>query len=167
MMNPEAFEGVGFVFTSGSASVGDRDEAATVIIARDRYRSVSLLSASTKRALRNWPVCDIFSDWSEEDVSAWPLRFICAHRGSRGRISYWFYERSHSVILGDQRGIVFAEQKGGMGKALGFPFGRNTMAQTDARKLSLIFSRLEGEGHALFANSDRFAAFLAELEMNA
>lgn len=163
--DPGAFRGIGFVFTSGTSTAAHRHEAAKAICARDDRLSFPLLSKQARRALTSWPIGNVFSDWPEDDVSAWPERFVCAHRGSRGGIGYWFYERSHSVILDDDRGMVFANQVRGLRRHLGFPHGRAVMANTDGDHLRSIFDYIEQGGHQLFENGEKLAEFLTELEL--
>lgn len=165
LTDPGSFRGVGFVFTSGTSTAAHRKEGADAMVEEDDARESPLLSKQARKALRDWPLGNLFSDWSAEDMSAWPFRFVCAHQGSRGGISYWFYERSHPVMVDDDRGNVFATQVGGLRRELGFQHGRKTMAATDAGRLRGIFKRVDQEGHHLFENGDRLAEFVDGLDL--
>jgi hypothetical protein len=167
LADPSAFRGVGFVFTSGTSTAAHRKEAADAMFEQDEDRDVPLLSGQDRRALRNWPLGDVFSNWAAEDISAWPLRFVCAHQGARGRTSYWFYERSHPVLVDDDRGMVFATRIGGLRRELGFQHGCEAMAKRDASRLKAIFGKVEEEGRRLFESGDRLAAFLNEFDLAA
>ncbi len=162
-----SFRGVGFVFTSGASTIEHRAEAAEACIEEDDGRNEPLLSKQTRKALRLWPLGNIFSDWSAEDISAWPQRFVCAHEGGRGGVSCWFYERTHSILVDDDRGMVFATQVGDLRRSLGFQHGRKTMVETDAARLRAIFEKVGQEGHRLFGSGDRLAAFLGGLDLPA
>lgn len=164
--DPASFRGVGFVFTSGASTVEHRKEATGAFIEEDDGRDEPLLSKQTRKALRVWPLGNIFSDWSAEDISAWPQRFVCAHEGGRGGLSYWFYERSHSILVDDDRGVVFATQAGDLRRGLGFQYGRVTMVKTDAARLRTIFEELGQEGHRLFESGDSLKFFLGDLDLS-
>lgn len=97
--SPARFRGVGFAFTLGTSTEKQRDETAAAVIKVDRKQAVPLLSKSETRAVSSWTVGDVFSEWDPQDVFAWPQRFVCAHRGARGHVSYWFYERAHAAVL--------------------------------------------------------------------
>lgn len=165
--DPASFRGVGFVFTSGTSTVAHRKEAAGAFIKEDDGRDEPLLSKRTRKALRLWPLGNIFSDWSSEDISAWPQRFVCAHEGGRGGVSYWFYERSHSILVGHDRGMVFATQAGDLRRSLGFLHGRKTMVEADAPRLRLIFEKVDHEGRRLFESGNTLASFLGDLDLSA
>lgn len=162
---PDAFRGVGFVFSSGTSTAENRDEAAAALIEDDKALTVSLLSKATRKALANWPLGNVFSDWSAEDLSAWPQRFVCVHEGMRGGISYWFYDRSHSTLVEDDRGSVLATQVPNLRKELGFRHGRTTMVKVDEERLRAIFEAIGEEGHRLFENGEKLASFLADVEL--
>lgn len=136
--DPGAFRGVGFVFTSGTSTSAHREKGADAAVEEDDARENPLLSKRTRQSLREWPLGDLFSDWGSDDMSAWPLRFVCAHQGARGRVSYWFYERTHPVMVDAFRGNVFATRAIGLRRELGFEHGRDTMARTDAERLRAI-----------------------------
>ncbi|RUN75457.1 hypothetical protein EJC47_16420 [Sphingomonas sp. TF3] len=165
--DPESFRGVGFVFTSGTSTVAHRKEAAGAFIKEDDGRDEPLLSKRTRKALRLWPLGNIFSDWSSEDISAWPQRFVYAHEGGRGGVSYWFYEHSHSILVGHDRGMVFATQAGDLRRSLGFLHGRKTMVEADAPRLRLIFEKVDHEGRRLFESGNTLASFLGDLDLSA
>ncbi|MDQ1159547.1 hypothetical protein QE385_003944 [Sphingomonas sp. SORGH_AS 950] len=146
--NPERYRGIGFVFTNGRARWEDRDEACEALERRDDERPVKRLSRDDRRKLRKWNIGDLFTDWSEAELDAWPRRFICIHR-PRTRVSYWFYERVEQILLDDDRGVVFAERRKGMRTALGFAHGRAAMLATDAPLLERLFACCEEQGHWL------------------
>lgn len=162
--DPAAFRGIGFVFTSGTSTAEHRSEGSDALLEQDDELEVPLLSRQTRRALRGWPLGDLFSNWSAEDISAWPLRFVCVHEGARGRIGYWFYERTHPVLVDKDRGMVFATRPRGLRRELGFRHGRDAMAAVDMDRLRDIFPRLDEHGHRLFESGERFARFLGDLD---
>lgn len=162
---PSSFRGVGFVFSSGTSTAAHRKEGADAMVVEDDDRDNPLLSKQSRKALREWPLGNLFSDWSAEDISAWPLRFVCAHQGSRGGIGYWFYERTHPVMVDDDRGNVFATKAVGLRRELGFQHGGKAMAATDSDRLRAIFEAVEQEGHRMFENGDRLAEFIADLDL--
>lgn len=161
--DPESFRGVGFVFTSGSSTAAHRAEAVDALIDEDDGLDAQLLSKQARRALGLWPLGNVFSDWSAEDISAWPKRFVCAHEGSRGSISYWFYERSHAVLVDEDRGMVLATQVRNLRRDLGFRHGRKTMAEVDRDRLETIFEHVQESGHRLFENGKSLASFLSDM----
>jgi hypothetical protein len=101
---PERFRGVGVVFGSGRTSLEVRDEAAQAVIDDDDKRPRTNLDETERARVQKWPQRDVFSDWSPEDINAWPRQFICAHLNRRGRIAYWFYERVHTTVVEDEDG---------------------------------------------------------------
>ncbi|WP_428538487.1 hypothetical protein [Rhodopila sp.] len=161
--NPGLFRGVGFVFTSGDSTKEQRDEAVSAVIKNDENRDIPLLSTRDRIKLPSWPTGDVFSEWEPEDIYAWPGRFICAHRGSRGRFSYWFYERVHTVVLEGGRGMVLAKRPGMLRRELGFERSAKVMAAFDAHRASLIFDRISGSGHWLYESGEKLAQLLADL----
>ncbi len=164
LAEPSRFRGVGFVFTSGTSNVDQRDETARAVIRRDNARRTPMLSRSVRRAISNWPVGHVFSEWEPEDISAWPERFICAHRSSRGRISYWFYRRAHAVVLSGGRGMLLAERAGSLRRELGFAASIRTMAEVDQRRLGFAFDAMDDDWHRLFENGEKLAELLVEIE---
>jgi hypothetical protein len=164
LADPTRFRGVGFVFTTSTSTAEHRDETALGIIRKDDARRVPLLSRSVRKSIGSWPVHHVFSEWNPEDVSAWPERFICVHRSSRGRISYWFYRRAHSVMLSGARGMVLAELAGSLRRALRFHHGIRVMAEVDRQRLLAAFDEMGDEWHRLFESGEKLAAFLAEVD---
>jgi len=159
--NPSQFRGVGFAFTSGEETAKARDETAAAIIAKDEALDLRILSESEEHAIRAWPVGDVFSEWEPEDIHAWPERFICAHLTPNGNFSYWFYERVHTVVLENGRGMVLARRPRGFRASLGF--GAAPMAQADADRASLIFKSIGEAGHKLYESVEKLTEQLAEL----
>ena len=162
--DPGAFRGVGFVFSTGRCTEKDRDDTRKAVIAEDDALDVPLISKSARKELADWNVDNVFGDWSPQDISAWPKEFVCAHRGGRGAITYWFYDRSHTAVLKKARGMVLATQPRGLRQKLGFAHGRTTMAQVDAKRLARIFDHLD-EGHKLYESGEKLAEVLAELNL--
>lgn len=166
MANPESFRGVGFVFSSGTSTEEHREEAAAALIENDDTLAVSLLSKSARRALSGWPLGNVFSDWLAEDLSAWPKRFVCVHEGVRGGMGYWFYDRSHPILVAEDRGAILATQVPDLRTQLGFGHGRKTMLETDKRRLRTIFGVIGKDGHRLFESGEKLASFLADIEQS-
>lgn len=163
--DPERFRGVGFVFTLGTSTEKQRDETAVAVIEADKRRAVSLLSKSEQRALARWSVGDVFSEWDPEDIRAWPQLFVCAHRGARGQIRYWFYERVHTAVLEGDRGMVLARRPGTIRRKLGFQHGRLAMAAADEDRLQAIFEYVAEDGHQLYESGAKLASLLADLSL--
>jgi hypothetical protein len=161
--NPRRFRGVGFAFTSGNSTAEQRDETVAAVVEKDKELEDPILSRQERKALSAWPVDDVFSEWSPEDVSAWPKYFVCAHWGSRGRFSYWFYERVHTAVIEGDRGMVLARRPGLLRKTLGFEYGAATMAASDTHRAALIFDRIAGDGHQLYESGERLAQLLGDL----
>jgi hypothetical protein len=92
--DPQRFRGVGFVFTFGRATKEQRDEAAKAIISEDGKSSAPLLSKEQKKAIRSWPLGNVFSGWDTKEIWAWPQKFICVHLNRLGRPTYWPYKRA-------------------------------------------------------------------------
>lgn len=163
--DPDEFRGVGFVFTSGTSDRDQRDETAEAVIAKDDALEAPLMSKSYRKALANWSVGDVFSEWDSRDISAWPQRFVCAHLGAKGRVSYWFYERAHTAIIEGTRGMVLAKPPGTLRRDLGLRHGRETMAKIDKDRLLKIFDHLGDEGHQLYESGEKLSAILADLDL--
>jgi len=161
--NPGHFRGVGFAFTTGEATPGQRDETVAAVIEREKKLASPLLSRRDQKALRNWPVGDVFSEWEPVDIYAWPERFVCAHRSPSGRFSYWFYERVHTIVLQSGHGMVLARRPGTLRRKLGFEHGAKAMAAIDADRASLIFSRIIESEHQLYESGEKLAQLLAGL----
>ena len=161
--HPEHFRGVGFVFTTGDADEADRDAAADRLQDADDEREVQLLSDEARNALTAWPMGHLFTDWSKEDLSAWPERFVCIHKPGN-RVSYWFYKREHLIYLEARGGVVFATRPKGMRAELGFASGNNAMLANDRDLLFRIFEHCEQHGHWLCENGESLARLVADVE---
>lgn len=159
--NPARYRGIGFVFTTGRATIAERDEACEALDRRDAALPVSLLSRDDRRKLREWNVGDLFTGWSESDLDAWPRRFVCIHRPRR-RASYWFYRRAHDILVDTNRGAVFAERPQGLRQALGFSHGREAMLATDGPMLERLFALCEKRGHWLCENGEALLELVDE-----
>ena len=142
-----------------------RDETAEAVIQTDKLRRVPLLSASERRAVANWNIGDLFSEWEPEDLSAWPERFICAHRGSRGRASYWFYRRIHTAVLEGSRSMVMAHRNGTLRRELGFRHGRKAMVAVDEERLDIVFNNLNSDVHRLRESGEKLVELLGQLNL--
>ena len=162
--DPGSFRGVGFVFTSGTSTKAQVDEAVRGLVSGDDQRAVPQLSKRDRQLLRRWKPGDLFSEWEPQDVDAWPRKFVCAHRGARGAVSYWFYERAHEVVLDGTRGMVLATRPRGLGRALGFAHGRAELIATDAPRIVAILDHLGDQGHRLYESGEKLVALLAEVE---
>ncbi len=161
--NPGRFRGVGFAFTFGNSTTKQRDETVAAVIEKDKMLDIPLLTTRDRKALGAWPVRDVFSEWEPEDIYAWPERFVCAHRGSRGHFSYWFYERVHTIVIKGRRGMVLARRPGSsLRKALGFKRSAEAMAKVDADCASLIFDQVTESGHQLYESGEMLADLSAD-----
>ena len=160
--NPARYRGIGFVFTNGRADEQERDKAAADLQRHDDARPEKLLGRDERRRLRKWNVGDLFTGWSEQDLDAWPRRFVCIHR-PRARASYWFYRRAHEVLLGEDRGVVFAERPRGLRAELGFEHGRDAMMATDAPLLDRLFAHCEEQGHWLCEDGERLLRLIEQV----
>lgn len=159
----DRFRGVGFVLTSGSTTVKQRDAAANATIAADKKGPVPRLSASRQDEIRAWNPGNVFSEWSPAEVDAWPRRFICAHRGANGDIRYFFYERAYTTIVDEDRGMVLAARPRTMRRELGFERGTEALAAVDAPRLRKLFKRAAAASHCLFETPERLIAALNAL----
>ncbi len=162
---PQRFRGVGFAFTTGRSTREQRDETAKALIKQDEDRANPLLTDLDHALLRNWSIGDVFSEWPPQDVSAWPLRFVCAHQNGNGAISYWFYERAHAIVLEGDRGMVFGTRPGTLRSKLGFRHGREPMANADQEHLQAIFDHIGEDGHKLYESGELLAQLLADLNL--
>ena len=162
--DPKRFRGIGFVFTTGQATEEDRDEASVELVRLDDEREAALLSSDDRRRLAKWKIGDLFTDWSEQELDAWPRRFVCIHR-PRQRVSYWFYKRAHVVLLDEDRGVVFAERPKGLRVDLGFKHGSAAMLENDGPLLDRLFDHCEERGHWLCENGESLARLIAEVEI--
>ena len=160
--DPSRFRGIGFVFTTSRADVTDRDQAASALERRDDERAKRPLGRDDRRKLRTWNVGDLFTGWREQDLDAWPRRFVCIHR-PRARASYWFYRRAHDIFLEENGGVVFAERPRGLRAELGFEHGREAMLATDAPLLDRLFERCEEQGHWLCENGEQLVRLIEQV----
>jgi hypothetical protein len=163
--NPARFRGVGFALSTGTSTVDHRNATATAVIAEDNARAAPLLTRREHSAIRQWPVHDVFSEWSVTDIDAWPRRFICAHRGGRGGLSYWFYERVHVAIIDGTDGMVLARKQGALRRALGLAHGTVAMATADASRLHALHDHLGDEGHRLLETPEKLVTLLTQLDL--
>ncbi|WP_166146207.1 phospholipase D family protein [Methylosinus sp. RM1] len=163
--DPMRFRGVGFAFSTGNSTSEQRDETAEAVAAKDKSNYTPLLSNAERKALKKWPVGDVFSEWEPEDIRRWPEHFVCAHRGVRSqRLSYWFYERAHTAVLEGARGMLFGRRRRDLKRSFGFSKGAKTMAEADNDKASHVFAEIDKTGHPFFfANGEELARFLATL----
>jgi hypothetical protein len=164
--DPARFRGVGFVLSRGTSTINHRDDTAKALIAEDNARPERLLSRQERSAIKRWSVSDIFSEWGAADVDAWPRRFICAHLGGRGGLTYWFYERAHAVIIDGTEGMVLARKEGALRRSLGLAHGTAAMAAADASKLRALHAHVEGDGHKLLETPEKLAELLGQLELD-
>lgn len=160
--DPKRFRGIGFVFTNGRADEEERDEAHGALMQGNAGRAKKLTRRELQR-LKSWNVGDLFTGWSEQDLDAWPRRFVCIHRPGK-RISYWFYRRVEAVLVGEDRGVVFAVRPPGLRQALGFEHGREAMLAADGALLDRLFDHCEKQGHWLCENGERLMAMIEEME---
>lgn len=160
--NPERFRGVGFVFTNGRTTQADRDIGASAVLAQDQNLDRPLLTDDDRSDLAGWPVGHVFSGWAKEDVSGWPERFICAHRG-RSRIRYWLYNRRYTTFHEETGGMVFATLNGEIKRELGLKGGLDTLGKTDAKLLAQIFAEGDETGHRLYVNGAELAPVIDRL----
>jgi hypothetical protein len=138
-----------------------RDETAEAVADQDDKNPVHLVAKNERRALADWPVGNVFSEWPPDDISRWPQRFVCSHCGIRAkRLSYWFYERAHTVVIDGERGMLLSRRDRSLKRSLGFSASPKRMAEVDNKKASHIF---EGTGHRLFANGEELARLLVTL----
>ena len=161
--DPKRFRGIGFVFTTGRADVEERNEAYGAIVRRGDEHLQKLLTRSERLKLKTWNVGDLFTGWSEQDLDAWPRRFVCIHRPGK-RISYWFYRRVQEILVAEERGVVFAERPKRLRQELGFQHGRETMLAADAPLLERLFAHCEKRGHWLCEDGERLIQLIEEVE---
>lgn len=151
--DPERFKGVGFAFTTGNSNVAARDDAVEVI----RKRTPNL-SKDEREALPKWPISNVYSGWSKDDISRWPYKFVSIHWGHRAkRPSYWFYERAYIAY---EQGALLARSAKGLKRELGLGVSYSKMAAADTEVLRPIFQRVEECEHFLFANGEELVDFL-------
>jgi len=160
--DPSRFRGIGFVFTNCRADETERNKAATELQRRDDKRAERSLGRDERRKLQKWNVGDLFTGWSEQDLDAWPRRFVCIHR-PRVRASYWFYRRAHEILMGEDAGVVFAERPRNLRAELGFLHGCEAMLANDAPLLDRMFKHCEEQGHWLCENGERLVQLIEQV----
>ncbi|WP_298281515.1 phospholipase D family protein [Acidocella sp.] len=163
--DPDKFRGVGFVFSSTTPDVEDRDNAASNLIEEDNSREVPTLSNEERSRIKHWRPDDICSNWSEEDINAWPRHFIIAYQGPRGGLSYEFYQREYAIIVENGLGTVLASKRRELFLDKGFQHPPNKMISVDKMLLRKIFESLQGESR-LFETADKLNEFLDEVLTN-
>jgi len=161
--DPRSFRGVGFVFTTGSATRKDVVEASAAVKRRDRARTLPRPTPKLPRPLEDWPAEDLFTEWTQQDIDAWPRRFVCIHRSGKA-LSYWFYERVDAVVLAKGRGVVFGDRRRGLRRELGFKHGKQAMMAVDERLLGRIFSHCDENGHWLCESGERLMELMTDVE---
>lgn len=168
--DPEAYRGVGVVFTSGEADTEDVYEAYNTAVAADDELATPLLSARERERLRAWPKGHLFTGWSDVEVNAWPKTFLCVHRGTRGAVSYWCYSRFADARLGEDECSLFATPSAELRKQLGMGSNPRMPAKADADLLGRIFRHLDkaydtsdGVGHRLCESPAHLARLLEKV----
>lgn len=68
--DPERYRGISFVFTNGRATKEEREGASNALIRQDHERSTRLLSHADRQQLRTWPLGDLLTQCSEQDLDA-------------------------------------------------------------------------------------------------
>ncbi|MGQ2941858.1 MAG: hypothetical protein ACT6Q7_10160 [Blastomonas fulva] len=159
----ERFRGVGFVLTAGSTTTSQRDAAANATIAAAQQGATPTLSRSEEGEILAWNPGNVFSEWSPAEVDAWPRRFICAHRSTNGDIRYFFYERAHTTIVDEDRGMILATRPGTMRRELGFDHGAEALAAVDAPRLRKLYKRGAADSHCLYETPEKLVAALDAL----
>lgn len=132
--DPIAYRGIGVVFTSGEAGKSDVDEASKAAISSYKEQSEAQLSANDKLRLCEWPPEHLFTGWSQSEKQAWPETFLSVHRGARGAIRYYCYERfKEPVETSPNEWSVFASEAKLLQEKLGI-----TKSQSARPKDSLL-----------------------------
>jgi hypothetical protein len=136
----ELVRGIGLAFTSTTATEADLQDTIQAVTKQADLNPVQ------RDEIRNWKAEDLFSGWSAAEISAWPMRFVCAHRHGKGRVRYYFYERVHAVILDGGRGMILARKTRRLQSAIGLAQPRTAIEAIDAKRLSEIFAYIKGDG---------------------
>jgi hypothetical protein len=152
--DPDRFRGFGFVFTQGIATKRARDRGAKAAAQQD----ASLDLAELKR----WPRGNVFSDWSRDEVSAWPFQFLCIHRARTGRIGYFFYERTHPAV---DEGVVLASRKMAIRTERGLKRSEKAMSDADAVVLKILFQQVDNGGRRICINGEELAQMLSDADV--
>lgn len=143
--DPVAFRGVGVAFTTGEATRKDVENASRTAIAADDHAIRRKLSDADRELLRTWPPGDLFTNWSDAEANAWPATFLSVHRGSRGGLGYWPYERLDDARVGPDECYVFATRSPTTRSLLGIKAPPREAARADAALLGRIFDLLDRE----------------------
>jgi hypothetical protein len=160
LRDPERFRGVGFVFTTEDSVTKEDLNRAEADVLEDKS-----LSTKEKKELKKCNEKDTFMGWTPIDISAWPSRFICAHREPKKPFSYYFYE----VVQKTEKstGVVFSKRSDALQKDLGFECPVKEMNKADLERGKLIFDHIKNDkkcdGHKLFDNGEALARALDEL----
>lgn len=143
--DPVAYRGIGVVFTTGEAQPDDVKEATAAAIAADDALQRPMLSADDRALLPDWNHGHLFTGWSDAEASAWPKRFLCAHRGVRGAVRYWCYENFADARLGADDWSVFAAPSKTVRKQIGLGSRHREAARPEDDLLGKIFAMLDAE----------------------
>lgn len=168
---PEKHRGIGIVFTSGEADQEDVDEAYEMAVATDDELPKPALLPDVRLQLRDWPKQDLFTGWSGAEANAWPKLFLCAHRGVRGGVTYWCYERfADPVETSPNDWSVFAARSEVLRSKLCLPANVRKAAEPDAELLGRVFAHLdtpssgvEDLGHKLCESPVHLAVLLGQI----
>lgn len=169
--DPDAHRGIGVVFTSGQADDDDVTEATAIAIRSDDDLETPILSDADRDRLVRWNKGDLFTVWSDAEVSAWPRTFLCAHRGERGAFTYWCYDRFAAARLGDDDWSIFAAPSPELRQRLGIGPKARQAAKPEDELLGRIFALLDedaeaddGIGHRLCESPIHLARLLARAD---
>lgn len=141
--DPVRFRGVGIVFTTGESDADDVAIASEIAVEADDALPVPKLSDRERELLSRWKPGDLFTNWSDAEANAWPRLFLCAHRGRRGAVSYWWYENFASARIGPDDWSVFAKRSHAVRNLLGLSTGHRKAARPEDELLASIFRMLE------------------------
>ena len=159
--DPHRFSGVGFAFTTTTASREDRDMAAERLHESHRNDPVQMSPAEMDR-INTWPIGCLFSRWQRADVQVWPLWFINAHRPAK-RLYYSFNERKYNVLLDADEGSILASRRPDLRKELKFEQSIEVMARSDSDRAAPIYEALERNGRPFYKDGEELACFLRTL----
>lgn len=168
--DPERYRGIGVVFSTGEADHDDVQQAAEAAKAVEGKRRKPKLKKAEIGRLPNWPTGNLFTGWSDADASAWPMLFLCAHRGSRGAYTYWCYSRFHEVKLDQDEWSIFAERSSELRSRIGLTGTPRQSASAEDGLLGQIFTHLDaaaGPGetaHRLCESPVHLGQLLAEID---
>ena len=141
--DPLTFRGVGIVFTTGESDADDVAIASLSAVEADDALPVPALSDRDRALLARWKPGDLFTNWSDAEANAWPRLFLCAHRGHRGAVSYWWYENFASARIGPDDWSVFAKPSNAVRTLLGLGVRHREAARPEDDLLASIFRVLE------------------------